>query len=66
MGVALACQDDELLRVCVSQRAQQNGSNDGEEGGVGADAERDREHDGCGEAGALGDHPCSEAKVLPQ
>ena len=65
-GRCAAGQDDELLRVCVTQRAQQHGAHDGEECGVGADAERDGEHDGRGEAGTFGDHSRGEAKVLPQ
>ena len=40
---------DELLRVGVRQRAKQDGVDDGEDGGVGADAEGEREDGDGGE-----------------
>ena len=42
---------DQPVGVGIRQRAQQHGLDHGEERGVGADAEREREHDGGREAG---------------
>jgi hypothetical protein len=65
-GRGAARQHNEFLRVRIPERAQQHGADDGEECRVGADAKRNREHDGRGKAGTPGDHPRGEAKVPPQ
>ncbi len=65
-GGGAAGQDDELLRVSITQGTQQHRTQDGEEGGVGADAEGHREHDSGGKARTPRKHSGGEAKVLPQ
>ena len=45
---------DEPVRVPVHERPQQHAADDAEDGGVGADAERQGQDDGDGKAG----HPC--------
>jgi hypothetical protein len=54
------------LGIGVAEGAKQYGADDGEERGIGADAEGDGEYDGRSEAGAFGDHAGGEAKVLPE
>ena len=41
---------DQPVFVAIDQRAQQHAADDAEDRGVGADAERERDHDGGGEA----------------
>ena len=65
-GGGAAGQDNQFLRVSITQGAQQHGAQDGEERSVGADTERHREHDSGRKARTPGEHSGGEAKVLPQ
>src|SRR3954454_11972587 len=56
--------DDELVRIVVRKRAKEHGVDDAENGGVGADAESEREYGGDGESGATTERTESEAYVL--
>ena len=46
----------QAIRIGKRDRLQQDGVDDREDGGVGADAERQRGHGGQGEARALAEH----------
>ena len=54
----------ELLRAVEGERTQQHRVDHAEDDGVGADAERQREHGDGGEAGRLGQHANGVSKVL--
>ena len=54
---------DQAVLVAVDQRPQQHAADDAEDGGVGADAERQREDDGDGQALDPGQRPQREAEV---
>ena len=56
----------EAAGIAERQRAQQHGVDDREDGGVGADAERERQHDDRGETGALAHQAQRIAKILEQ
>jgi hypothetical protein len=51
------------FRVFVGQRPKDNRIDDGEDGGVGADAERDRQNSRDGEATMLHQHACAIRQV---
>ncbi len=55
---------NEFSRIGIWERPQKHGVDDGEDGGVGADAEGEREHGDGGEAGGLAQHAEGEADVL--
>ena len=61
-GRALADVDQAVL-VAVDERPQQHAAHHAEDGGVGADAERQRDDDGDGEALDPGQRPQREAEV---
>jgi len=56
-------EEDKLLRILDGQRAEHDGVEQGEDGGVGADAEGERKQGHEGEAGALGEGAAAEAQV---
>jgi hypothetical protein len=58
--------EDEPVRLRIGQRAQQHAVDDREDGGVGADAQRQRQHRDGGEAGAARELPRPVPQVLPQ
>ena len=55
---------DQLLRVANRQIAKQDLVDQGKDGGIAADAERQREQRDRGEAGTLGKRAHTDAKVL--
>ena len=57
---------DESLRSGVRQRFEQQGVDRAEDGGVGPDAEREREHCHRGEGGALGEGADGVTHVLKE
>ena len=57
---------DQLLGVRDRQRLQQDGIHNGEDAGVGADAEGEREDDGRREAAILDQHARGELHILKQ
>ena len=57
---------DEPVLVAVDERPQQHAADDAEDGGVGADAERQREHDGDGQALGAGERAKRELEVGDQ
>jgi hypothetical protein len=57
---------DELLGMLDGKIAEQDLVDEGEDGGVGADAEGEREQGDQGEAGALGERAEAEAGVLEE
>ncbi len=57
---------DDAVGLREWKRAEENAVDDGEDGGVGSDAESEGEHGGCGEAGRLRQDAEAEADVLPQ
>ena len=61
-GRALADVDEAIL-VAVDERPQQDAADDAEDGGVGADAERQGEDDGDGQALDPGERPQGEAEI---
>ncbi len=63
--VAIA-ERDEALRLRVRQRPQQHGVDDGEDGGVGADAERQRDKRGGREPRGPPQHPEAVPDILRQ
>ncbi len=65
LGVAIA-DGHEPLGIRIRQRAQEDGVDHGEDGGVGADAERQRDQRRGGEAGRAPQHAEAVAQVLPQ
>jgi hypothetical protein len=56
----------ELSRVGYRQRPQQDGMNQSEDGGIRANAQRQRKNDSDREAGALAQPPACVTKVLQQ
>ena len=54
---------DEPVLVAVDERPQQDAADDAEDGGVGADAERQRQDDGEGQALGPGQRPQSESEI---
>ena len=54
---------DEPVLLWEGQRAQKDGVDEGEDGGVGSDAEGERENGGDGEAGGFAELPEAEADV---
>jgi len=56
----------EALGFPERKRAQERGVDQGEDGAVGADAERDGEHNHCSEAGLAPQHSDGVAQVLPE
>ena len=54
---------DEPVLVAVDERPQQHAADDAEDGGVGADAERQREDDGDGQALDPGERPEGEPEI---
>src|SRR6266446_443050 len=50
----------------IGQRPKKHGINQGENGGIRAHAESDREHNNSSEAGVFAEHARTEAQVLPQ
>ena len=59
-------QHHEALRIAKGQRLEQQGSDDAEDGGVGADAEAEREHRDGGESRPRGQHAHGVADVAPR
>ena len=57
-------QHDQPIGIVIRQRPQQHAVDDGEDGGVGADAERERQHGDEREAGLPAQHARGVAKVL--
>ena len=57
---------NELIGIFIRQRKKQHGVNDGENRGVGADAQRKREDSDNGEAGILPQHARAETQILQQ
>jgi hypothetical protein len=65
LPAALAvAEEDEMLGILDGQRAKQDGVEQGEDGGVGADAEGEGEQGDEGEAGALEEAAEAETDVL--
>jgi hypothetical protein len=56
--------DVQPIRVRVRQGTQDDGVDDAEDGGIGADAERQRRDGDSGEARSAPEHPRSDARVL--
>src|SRR5258706_6112181 len=54
------------LRIGKGERPQQDGVDDAEDGGVGADTDRQAEHGDDGETRALEQHPEGKAKIADQ
>jgi len=54
---------DELVRRRIRQRGEQGGIDDAEDGGVGGNAQRKRQHGNGGEAGVLAEQSKTEARV---
>ena len=61
----LLAEGDEVLRVGDGKRLQHEVVDEGEDGGVGADAEGQREDGDGGEAGTFGHHAETVADVVP-
>ena len=59
-------QGDQLLRVLDRQHLQQHGVDQAEDGGIGADAERQRKHRDRSKTGALGQQASAVDEVLAQ
>jgi hypothetical protein len=59
-------EDHELVRVAIGQRPQQHAVDDAEDGAVGADAERQRQHRRQRHAGGAAQHARGEAHVFEQ
>src|SRR6267154_3598945 len=59
-------EDHDLAGILDRQRPKQQGINQAENGGVGADAQRQREHGYRGESEVLAKHSGSKANILPQ
>ncbi len=57
---------DQRLRIRIGERLEQHGVDDGEDGGVDADAYGDDHDRDSGEAGSLGERAEGEAKIAPQ
>ena len=57
------CEKDELLRVPDGKIAEQHGIYYGEDGGVGADSERESEDGDCRESGRFAQHAEGEAQI---
>ena len=57
---------DEAVGFGIRQRPQQHGADDGEDRGVGADAERQRQDGGQREGAILAEQPEREAEILNQ
>src|SRR5439155_24578768 len=57
---------DEPVRSRIGQRLEQHGVDRAEDGGIGADAEREREHGDEREGGAFGERADGEAEVLEE
>ena len=55
---------DELLRIGVRKRPQQHAVNRAEDGGRGADAERERPDRDCREERASPQHPCAVSQIV--
>ena len=64
-GIRLA-QHHDLLAPCVGEGLEEHAVDEAEDGGVGADAETQREHDGGGEARAAAQAAQAVADVLHQ
>src|SRR5712671_7635272 len=59
-------EDHDLAGILDRQRPKQQGINQAENGGVGADAQRQREHGYRGESEVLAKHSRGKANILPQ
>src|SRR5712671_3401012 len=59
-------EDHDLAGILDRQRPKQQGINQAENGGVGADAQRQREHGYRGESEVLAEHSRGKANILPQ
>src|SRR6185437_1592597 len=59
-------QQHELIGIRIGKGSQKHGIHDAENGGVGADAESEREHGDGGEAGGFAEHAQGVAEVLRQ
>ena len=57
---------DEAIFVAIDQRTQQHAADDAEDGGVGADAERERHDDGGGQALGAQEGAQADSHVLPE
>ena len=54
------------LGVGVGERFEQDGVDDGEDGGIDADAERQRGHGSEGKSGVVGEHAQRMLDVVPE
>src|SRR5712671_8131767 len=59
-------EDHDLAGILDRQRPKQQGINQAENGGVGADAQRQREHGYRGESEVLAKHSRGKANILPE
>jgi hypothetical protein len=64
--LGLVVDTDQLLRIGIGQRLQQDGIDDTEDGGIGADSQGEREQRHGGERGALDQPPKSVANILAE
>jgi len=65
-AVIAVTQTNKILGVADGQIFEEDGVDEGEDGGVGADAERESENNGGGEAGSLRELTKSETQVLQE
>src|SRR5205085_1717608 len=65
-GPAVLAQNHDATGIWIWQRSQQHGIDDTEDGGVRADAERNREHGDGSEAGLFGQHSQGKTNILEQ
>ena len=63
---AVRVQQDQLARALHRQRVEQQRVDDAEDGGVRADAERERQHHHCREAGERDEPTARVTNVLPE
>jgi hypothetical protein len=62
----LEAKNYDLAGILDGKRPKEKGIDDAEDGGVGADTQRERQHgDGC-KSGVLDQHSRGEANILPE
>jgi hypothetical protein len=65
LALMIAAEFHQLTRILNRQHLEHQGIDEGEDGGVRADAQRQRERGDDREAGGLQKHPASVENVLP-
>ena len=66
IATVVEAERDHALRLGIRKRTKKNGVNEAENGGVGADAKRERENHDRGKSGGLREHPDRVFQVLHQ